>query len=134
MQDKNKELSKYRLSNAKETLNVADDCLKNAHYRDSINRSYYAAFYATRAVLALEGIDFKRHKDVIAYFNKEYVATEKFQREIGRMLARLQQKREKSDYDDFFIASKSEAEEQIKAAKEIINAINNYLKRCYEKA
>lgn len=57
-------------------------------------------------MLATEGTDFKRHKDVIAYFNKNYVATEKFEKAMGRMLATLQQKREASDYDDFYIASK----------------------------
>lgn len=127
MQDKNKDLSQYRLSNANETLDVATDCFNNGHYRDAINRSYYAAFYATKAVLALDEIDFKRHKDVIAYFNKEFVATEKIPREIGKKLARLQQKREKSDYDDFFIASQDEAYSQIKAAKDIINAVVEYL-------
>ena len=40
------------------------------------NRAYYAIFYAIRAVLAIEEIDFKRHKDVLAYFNKEYVNKE----------------------------------------------------------
>lgn len=34
------------------------------------------AFYAIKAVLALKDIDFKRHKDVVAYFNRHYVATE----------------------------------------------------------
>lgn len=128
MQDKNKDLSQYRLSNANETLDVANDCFANGHYRDAINRSYYAAFYAAKAVLALEEIDFKRHKDVVAYFNKEFVATEKIPREIGKKLARLQQKREKSDYDDFFIASQEEASSQIEAAKDIINAVTEYLK------
>lgn len=128
MQDKNKDLSQYRLSNANETFDVANDCFANGHYRDAINRSYYAAFYAAKAVLALDEIDFKRHKDVIAYFNKEFVATEKISREIGKKLARLQQKREKSDYDDFFIASQDEASSQIEAAKDIINAITEYLK------
>ena len=46
-----------------------------------------------------------RHKDVVAYFNKEFVATGKFPGEMGRRLARLKMKREESDYNDFFIAS-----------------------------
>ena len=45
--------------------------------------------------MALEEVDFKKHKDVVAYFNRTYAATEKIPREIGRKLARLQQKREK---------------------------------------
>lgn len=53
-------------------------CLNEGLYKDSINRSYYAAFYAVKAVLALSTVDFKRHKDVMGYFNKEYVAKEVF--------------------------------------------------------
>ena len=76
MHDINKdiELSKYRYSLAQQTYNNAKMCFDNGFYRDCINRSYYAIFYAIRAVLALESIDFKRHKDVSAYFNKEFVA------------------------------------------------------------
>ena len=62
------------------------------------------AFYAVKAVLALEEVDFKRHKDAVAYFNKTYVATDIFPREIGKKLGRLKQERETSDYDDFYIS------------------------------
>lgn len=127
MQDKNKDLSKYRLQNAKETVAVARECFEHKHYRDSINRSYYAAFYATKAVLAVEGIDFKRHKDVVAYFNKEYVATGRVAKEVGRALSRLQKCREQSDYDDFFIASVEEASQQLDGAEMIISAIEVYI-------
>lgn len=122
-------LAKYRIDTARETLNVAKECLENKHYKDSINRSYYASFYAARAILALERIDFKRHKDVIAYFNKNYVATGIFEKDIGRKLARLQQKREQSDYDDFFIASNEEAQKQYNNAENIISAIIEYLRK-----
>lgn len=87
----------------------------------------YAAFYSAKSILAIDEVDFKRHKDVVAYFNKEYVSTGKISKETGKMLARLQQKREKSDYDDFYIASKEEAEEQIKAAEIILREIENFL-------
>ena len=107
---------------------VAKNCLNDGFYKDSINRSYYSAFYAIKAVLALGTVDFKRHKDVIAYFNKEYVATEKFPRELGRRLGTLKQLREKSDYDDFYIASKDKASEQIETAEMILKEVTEYLK------
>lgn len=62
-------------------------CIETKHYKDAVNRSYYAVFHAVRAVMVMEKIDFKRHKDVIAYFNKTYVATEVFEKIVGRMLA-----------------------------------------------
>ena len=120
------DLCAYRMAAAQETLQVAKECLNGNHYKDAINRSYYAAFYAVKAVLALEEKDFKRHKDVIAYFNQNYVATDIFPRELGRKLARLQQKREKSDYDDFYIASKEESERQIAVAGEFIELVEKY--------
>ena len=87
--DKLTDLSKYRLEQAIETIDVADLCLEKGHYKDAINRAYYAAFYAVKSVLALDDIDFKRHKDVVVYFNQNYVATEKYDKEIGRNLSRL---------------------------------------------
>lgn len=123
------DLSQYRLQESRDSLLVADYCLSNGLYKDSINRSYYAAFYSIKAVLALGTIDFKRHKDVIAYFNKEYVATGIFERELGRRLGTLKQLREKSDYDDFYIASKDKAEEQYKTAEIVLESVKDYLSK-----
>ena len=123
--DKRQDLCNYRIDQAKETITVAKLCFENGHYKDAINRAYYAAFYAVKAVLALDNIDFKRHKDVVATFNRDYIASGMYEKEIGRLLSRLQKKRENSDYDDFYIASKEEAEDQIKYAEQIVMSITN---------
>ena len=128
MDHRQEELSRYRIQEAKNSLKVAEHCLKEDLYKDSINRSYYAAFYAIKAVLALGTIDFKRHEDVVAYFNKEYVATNVFPRELGKRLGMLKQLREKSDYDDFYIASRDQAEGQYHTAKYTIEKVEEYLK------
>jgi len=39
------------------------------------------------------------------------------------------QKREKSDYDDFYIASKEETIEQIENTKSVILAVKDYLSK-----
>lgn len=129
MDERKIDLSKYRIQEAKDSLRVAERCLSDGFYKDSINRSYYAAFYCIKAVLALGTVDFKRHKDVMAYFNKEYVVTNIFPRELGRKLSTLKQLREKSDYDDFYIASKTQAEEQYETAKFVLEQINSYLNK-----
>ena len=127
MDESQKNLSNYRIAEAEDSLKVAAHCLKEGLYKDSINRSYYAAFYAVKAILALSTVDFKRHKDVMGYFNKEYVAKEIFPREIGRKLGTLQRVREKSDYDDFYIASREKAEEQFQTAELVIGEVKKYL-------
>lgn len=127
MDERQKSLSSYRLQEAEDSLKVAKHCLAETLYKDSINRSYYSAFYAIKAVLALGTVDFKRHKDVVAYFNQNFIATEIFPRELGRRLGRLKQLREKSDYDDFYIASKDQAESQVETAEIVLQNINTYL-------
>ena len=39
------------------------------------HRSYYAIFHAMRAVLALDGIDMKRHSGVMSEFRRLYIKT-----------------------------------------------------------
>lgn len=127
MDNRQKSLSDYRLQESRDSLKVAKHCLREEIYKDSINRSYYAAFYAIKAVLALNTVDFKRHKDVVAYFNQHFVANGEFPKEIGRRLGMLKHLREKSDYDDFYIASKESATEQVESAEIILNSIVKYL-------
>ena len=131
MDNRQIDLSKYRLQESKDSLRVAEHCLNEGLYKDSINRSYYAAFYSVKAVLALGTVDFKRHKDVMAYFNKEFVATNIFPRELGRRLGTLKQLREKSDYDDFYIASQEQATSQFETAQATISKIREYLGKIY---
>ena len=74
-------------------------------------------------------VDFKRHKDAVAYFNQYFVATDIFPREIGRKLGRLKRKREASDYDDFYIASLDETAEQLHSAEDIVVSVRIYLEQ-----
>ncbi len=121
-------LARYRLNKSKETLNTAEIIFKEVKdYTSANNRAYYAIFYAIRAVLALEQIDFKRHKDVIAYFNKNYISKDIFPKNIGRKIAQAQRIREDSDYDDEYEPSYEKTEQQINTAKELISEVENYL-------
>ncbi len=128
MDERRRDLCQYRIEQARESLRASKIMLDNKMVKDSINRSYYSAFYAMKAVLALEEKDFKRHKDVVAYFNKMYVATGKFPKDLGRMIAKLQQLREKSDYDDFFVASIAKAEQQIMTAEKVITEVDYFIR------
>ena len=97
------------------------------------NRAYYSIFYAIRAVLAMEKIDFKRHKDVLAYFNKNYVKTEIFPRQIGRKVVLASKVREDSDYDEEYEPSVETTFLQIQTAKELIELVEKYLNNLQNK-
>lgn len=120
-------LMNYRLDHAKEKLESAKLLLDAGKYRDSIGRSYYAIFTAVRAVLANDKVDFSKHSGVIAYFQKEYIKTGKFDVKYSRYLQTAFQIRNSCDYDDFFIVSKQDAEEQYARAIEFYKEIHSYL-------
>lgn len=120
-------LVKYRLKDAAEKLESAALLLKAEKYKDSIGRSYYAIFSSMRAVLAIDRIDFSKHAGVIAYFQKEYIKTEIFDKKFSKYIQSAFQIRNSCDYDDFFIASRQDAEEQYQKAAEFYKEVENYL-------
>ena len=121
------DVAKYKLEQAVDDLETAEIVLQAGKYKAANNRAYYSCFHAIDAVLAIEPIAFKKHKDTLGYFNKNYVNTEVFLKDIGRKISRLEIIRHKSDYDTFYIASKDDATEQIEVAREVIHFVKEYL-------
>ena len=101
-----KDLMLYRLDNAKSDLKSAKILFAAEEYKAANNRAYYAIFHSLNAVHALSGAAYKRHKDAIGNFNKEYVKSGIFPREIGRKIGEAEEIRHASDYDDFTLPVK----------------------------
>lgn len=124
-----KEFALYRLERAKSEIETAELLYKENKLLAANNRAYYSIFYSIRAVLAMEKIDFKRHKDVMAYFNKNYVKTEIFPRQMGKKIILASKIREDSDYDEKYVPDIYTTDLQIKTAKELIVLVDEYLKK-----
>ena len=122
-----KELSKHRLQQAKDDLRASEILYKENLYKSANNRAYYSIFHSIKAVLALEPIDFKRHKDVIAYFNKNYVSNEIFPKKMGRKISIASRMREDSDYEDEFVVEADDTRAQIETAKELLELVKKYI-------
>ena len=60
-------------------------------------------------------------------FNKNYIHTEIFPRELGRKIVKAEEIRHASDYDTFYIASKEVTEQQIETAEKILSLAEAYL-------
>lgn len=121
-----KDLVIHRIETAKSDINSAKILLDAGEYRSSNNRAYYGIYHVISAMHALDGKAYKKHKDALANFNREYVKTEIFPRNIGRRISEAAEIRHASDYDDFYIATKIEAEEQIATAEELLNLVQKY--------
>lgn len=123
-----KELAKYRMERANEMLVASEENLNIEQYRTSLNRSYYAVFHAMRAVNILEGYDSSKLSGVISYFTQTFLKTERLDRELSKIIKEASYLREKSDYDDFYIASKDEALKQLENAKIFLQMISEFIK------
>lgn len=122
----------YRLEIAKSDVKSAQILLEAEEFRGANNRAYYGIYHAISAIHALDGNAYKRHKDALANFNKVYVKAEIFPRTLGRKIAEAEEIRHASDYDDFYIATKEEAKEQIETAKEVICVVESYVRENLE--
>lgn len=58
---------------------------------------------------------------------KEYLKTEILDRDLAVIIKDSSLCREKSDYDDFYVVGKAEAEEQFKNAKYFVQKIEEYV-------
>ncbi len=120
-------LSKTRLEIAKERIAFAQQIMDLGDYKTVANRSYYAVFAAMRAVLALDGFDSKKHSGIIAEFRKCYIKTDILPKALSYIIESLVEVRQGSDYDDFYLISKEEVEEQYKNAVRFVNEVEKYL-------
>ena len=123
-----KELAGYRMERANEMLEAAKKNLEIGQYKTSLNRSYYAIFHAMRAANILKGFDSSKHSGVIAYFNREYLKSGILEKSLSVIIKNSAFLREKSDYDDFFIASRKDAEKQLEDANAFVMVIEQFLK------
>ena len=111
-----RDLVLYRLEVAKSDIKSAKILLDAGECRGANNRAYYGIYHAISAIHALDGNAYKRHKDALANFNKN-----------GRKIVEAEEIRHASDYDDFYIATREEAEEQIDTAVELVEKIEEYV-------
>lgn len=122
-----RDLSQYRLEQAEQCLKSAKILLDSNDYKGAANRSYYCVFHCMRSILALEGMDFKKHSGLIAYFRKEYIKTGKLDVALSDIITDVFQIRTESDYDDYYVVNKADVEEQIKNAEYFIQQTKKYL-------
>ena len=94
-------LARLRIARARATLDDADMLIEGKRWNGALNRLYYAAFYAARALLATKNLDSSRHSGVISLFQEHFVRTGSVPQETARVLPRLFEKRQTTDYGDY---------------------------------
>lgn len=113
----------YRLSRSKETYHDAIFLFEKGSLNSSINRLYYAAFYAAIALLLANDIEVKSHNGVKQKLGEDFVAKGRLSKVHAKTFNMLSDFRHKGDYDDLFDFEAEMVERLIDPVKEFIDAL-----------
>ena len=124
-----KQLIKYRIEQAEETIEEVDLLLENNKLRAALSRIYYGIFYAVLA-LALK-YDFKtsRHQKLIGWFNREFIHSGIIDLEYGKILRKAYQYRTEGDYEAIHNYTHKEVVELFDDMQKFIARVKTYLNK-----
>ena len=126
----NQTLLNYRLKQAAETLSDAGKMQQEQLSPGSvINRAYYSMFYMVLALFLKADISLKtsKHAGVIGIFDKEFVHTGKIDKRYSKILHKMFDARQESDYKELVELSHDEAAESVKLAEEFGEGIKKIM-------
>jgi len=118
----------YRMEQAHETLREAEILLNESALRGTINRAYYAMFYALLALLATKRLGTSKHSGALALFDREFVKPGVFPRELSRSLRLAFDRRQTHDYGEMAQVDRQIAEETLADAEMFVAAIEAHLR------
>ncbi len=93
----------------------------------AISSAYYAALYATKALLAIRGIEPNRHTAALRLLGREFVKPGRMDGRYGRMLGVLLESRMSADYDAVPAFDLEEAEDHLEQARDFVSAASALL-------
>lgn len=123
-----RDLVRYRMERAFETLQEARLMLDSGHLHGAANRIYYACFYATVALLSSTNLSSSKHSGVIALFNRHFVKEGIVPADLGKFYSRAFDHRLESDYGEIVELSKKDLGSDLTRAEEFITYIKSQLK------
>ena len=118
---------KILFNGALEELDNVRFLLENEKYNLAVTRSYYAVFYATKALIAKKGFFPKTHKGVIKKFSLEYVKNDDFDYDSFVILNKLEENRRESDYGILINFDEEETQEAFEGAEKFIDECRRFL-------
>lgn len=121
------ELIRYRLQEAKDTIEDVKLLIDNDRLRASVNRIYYGMFYSLLALGIAYDYETSKHQQLIGWFNKNFIYEGLIDSKFGRIINKASNRRTKGDYESFVEFEKAIVIEMFEEMKEFISEIDRYL-------
>ncbi|MCK9268956.1 MAG: HEPN domain-containing protein [Bacteroidales bacterium] len=119
----------YRFEQAKETIDLSRFLIDSDKLIVAVNRIYYGLYYAVTALALKNHYETSKHRQLIGWFNKEFVSTEQIDKKFGKILRNAYQNRTRGDYDAFIKFDKEVVEDMHTEMIEFIDQVGLMLKR-----
>jgi uncharacterized protein (UPF0332 family) len=117
------DLIKYRIARAKDVYEDAQILAEREKWNSTINRLYYAAYYAVMALLLNSDLKPGTHNGAKSNFSEYFIKTGKIDKEYGKLYSQLFTWRQKGDYDDFFDFNKDKVLPYFEPVNRLISMI-----------
>lgn len=93
------------------------------------NRYYYACFHAVQALFIHNGLASKRHSGMLSQFGLHFIKTGIIEDRLGGFMTRMEQLREKGDYNCIFSVNEEELCTIVEPAHELVTIITNLIQK-----
>lgn len=118
----------YRITRAWDTLDDAKILAEKEKWNSTINRLYYAVYYAVMALLLKYELNPTTHNGAKTNFTEHFIKTQKIDKQYGKIYAQLFIWRQKGDYDDLFDFEENQVMQYFEPVKELIRIIETLVK------
>lgn len=120
-------LVQHRLEQADQAMRVGEMALEAGYLRDAVNRFYYAMFYAVLALLATRKMETSKHHGAIALFDKEFVKTGVFSKELSAWLHGAFEQRMEVDYKTLTALTTDEVRVLFRQTEDFVRSVKNHV-------
>ncbi len=127
--EERKDIVTYRLERARQTLKEAIEIGKLNYWNLAANRLYYAAYYASAALLIHNGIEASSHKGIVRMIGLNFVRQGVLKPEDSQLLGRLFTMRQTGDYEDLYDWREADISPLYEPVEEYIDRIANIISK-----
>ncbi len=121
-------LIQYRLGEADDSIKEAEVLHREGmSMRAVMNRLYYAMFYTVLALLQEKQLGISKHIGAISLFDREFIKTNVFDKELSKTLHRAFELRQKGDYMEEAEITQRDIDEIFPKVRNFVEEIKNYL-------
>lgn len=118
-----------QLEKADRFLKQADLMCDLQQWDIAANRYYYACFHAVQGLFICFDLSSKRHSGMLKQFGLHFVKPGIISDSLGAFLTRMEQLREKGDYNCLFSIDEDDVETIIQPAHELIETIKEIINK-----